>query len=353
MPDGIMAASVQLAQDIDPVEYCYQQGWTDGLPVVPPTPERVNAMISTVERDPGEVLGVFPPIGSEVTVEKVAINAVMAGCLPEYLPVVVTAVQCMARRQRSLEGMLTTIHGDSPLLIVNGPLVKELDFNAGANLFGPGWRANATVGRAIALIVRNIAIGPPGQFDVATHSQPGKFTSCIAEFEDVSPWPSLHVDRGFDASDSTVTLIGSQGPHHVTDLVSTTARGLLNTIADSMAIMGTYNIYWGGEVVVVLSPTHAHVIAGGGWSKDDVKYHLWETARKPIGKLKQGGCYKFRGFTGWPRWVDTEDDETLVPVVHRPEDILVMVAGGEVGSYSSVIFCIGLRSVTLKIPTTS
>ena len=168
-------------------------------------------------------------------------------------------VQCMARRERSLEGMLTTIHGDSPLLIVNGPVAKDLDFNAGANLFGPGWRANATVGRAIALVVRNIAIGPPGQFDVATHSQPSKFTTCIAEFEDVSPWPPLHVDRGFDAGDSTVTLIGSHGPHHVTDLVSTTARGILNTIADSMAIMGTYNIYWDGEVGVVLSPTHARL----------------------------------------------------------------------------------------------
>ncbi len=350
MPDGISASTVQLGQEIDPVEYCHEQGWTDGLPVVPPTPERVRAMVSAAGRDGQEVLGVLPPIGSEVTVEKVAINAVLAGCLPEYFPVVLTAIECLTRRERSVAGMLTTIHGDAPLMIVNGPARNTLNFNAGANTFGPGWRANTTVGRAVALTMRNVAIGPPGQFDQATQTNPGKLTFCIAEFEEVSPWLPLHVERGYDAQDSTVTVMAAQGPHHITDLVSTTGKGVLNTLADGMAIMGTYNIYWGGEVLVVLSPTHARIIGGDGWSKDEVKYHLWEKARKPMGQLKQGGCYNFSGLISWPKWVDVDDDDFLVPVAFRPEDILVMVAGGEVGSYSSIIFSTGLRSITGRVP---
>ena len=224
MPEGIPASAVQLGQEIDPVEYCHEQGWTDGLPVVPPTPERVRAMVSAANRDGQEVLGVLPPIGSEVTVEKVAINAVLAGCLPEYFPVVLTAIECLTRRERSVAGMLTTIHGDAPLMIVNGPVRNTLNFNAGANTFGPGWRANTTVGRAVALTMRNVAIGPPGQFDQATQTNPGKLTFCIAEFEEVSPWLPLHVERGYDAQDSTVTVMAAQGPHHITDLVSTTGK---------------------------------------------------------------------------------------------------------------------------------
>ena len=343
------ATAVHLSGEVDPVEYCHQQGWTDGLPVVPPTPERVQTMLSTTERGAQDVLGVFPPIGSEVTAEKVAINAVMAGCLPEYFPVVLTAVECLAEREESVGTLLTTIHGDAPLIIVNGPVTERLGFNAGANTFGPGWRSNATVGRALALVMRNFAIGPPGEFDVATQTHPGKFTACIAEFEGASPWPPLHVERGHDARDSTVTVVGALGPVQVTDIVSTTAKGVLTTIADCMAIMGTYNIYMGGEVLLVMCPTHARIVAGEGWSKEDIKYYLWEKARKPIGALKNRGCFNLGGVLSWPHWVDVEDDNTLVPVVFRPQDITVMVAGGEVGSYSSVVFCYGFRGTTRKV----
>ncbi len=343
-----MAASEsRLGQEVDPQEYCHEQGWTDGLPVVPPTPERVETMLSTVERGRHEVVGVFPPISSATaTVEKVAINAVMAGCRPEYFPVVLTAVEGLAQRERSISGLL----GEAPFLIVNGPAVKQLDFNAGVNTFGPGWRANATVGRAVALFMRNVVVGPPGQFDMATQTHPGKYTSCIAEFEEASPWPPLHVERGFDAQDSAVTVVTAEGPHHISDIVSTTPRGVLGTLADGMSIMGTYNIYTGDEIIIVLSPTHARVLAGEGWSKDDAKYFLWEKARKPLGKLKQGGSYKFSGVTSWPKWVDTEDDDFLVPATFEPQDIVVMVAGAEVGGYSSIVFCSGMRSITRRVP---
>lgn len=187
MPKSKLASAVELSPGVDPIEYCHQHGWTDGLPVIPPTPERVEAMLSSVGRNSDGVLGILPPVGSEVTVEKVAINAVMAGCLPEYFPVVLTAVGCLTEKEESVAGMLTTIHGDAPLLIINGPVIKTLGFNNGANTFGPGWRANTTVGRAVALTMRNVAIGPPGQFDQATQTHPGKLTFCIAEFQHVSP----------------------------------------------------------------------------------------------------------------------------------------------------------------------
>ena len=350
MPTGRAASALNVDPGIDPVEYCHQQGWTDGLPVVPPTRERVEAMMDTMARGAHEVVAVLPPIDVDVTVEKLAINAVMAGCLPEYFPVVVTAIECLAQRRAGLTGMLTTIHGDSPMVIVNGPVVRKLGFNAGSNTFGPGWRANATVGRAVALVMRNLAVGPPGQLDVATQTSPGKFGCCIAEFEEVSPWVPLHVERGFNIEDSTLTAVGALAPHHVTDMVSTTGKGVLTTLADAMAIIGTYNIYMGGEVLIVMCPTHARVLADEGWSKDDVKYYLWENARKPLWKLKQGGNYGWGGGPNWPKWIDTEDDSSSVPVVFKSEDIIIMVAGGEVGGYSSVVFCFAVQSITLKIP---
>ncbi len=351
MSTGRDASVARVSPDLDPLEYCYQQVWTDGLPVVPPTPERVKTMLSTVERDPLEVLGVFLPVAAEITVEKVAINAVLAGCLPEYFPVVVTAVECMAEREGSSGGLLTTIHGDTPLLIINGPVIKQLNFNAGANTFGPGWRANATVGRAIALLMRNLAAGEPGHFDMATHTHPGKYTYCIAEFEEVSPWPPYHVELGFHAEESTVTVVGALGPRHVVDMVSSTANGVLTTLADTMAVIGTYNMYRGGEVLVVLSPTHARIVAGDGWSKEDLKYFLFEKARRPLGELRDLGYYNIGGALFWPKWIDAERDDTLVPVALRPQDIRVVIAGGEVGGYSSVVFCFGMRATTRAIPS--
>ena len=345
MTTGTAASTTRLSWEADPIEHCYEQGWTDGLPVVPPTGDRVNAMLSAVDREPREVLGVLLPIGGEVTVEKAAINAVMAGCRPEYFPVVVTAVECIAQRERSISGLL----GEAPLLIVNGPAVKKLNFNPGIGVFGPGCRANATVGRAVSLIMRNLASGPPGQFDMATQTHPGKLSSCIAEFEDASPWAPLHVERGHNADDSALTVVGALGPHQMADLVSTTAKDLMTTLADGMSIMGTYNIYWGGEVLVVMCPTHARLLAGEGWSKEDAKYYLWENARKPVGKLKRGGCYRFGGVMGWPKWIDTQDDNSMVPAAFRPQDIIIMVAGGEVGSYSSIVFCSGMRSITRTV----
>ena len=351
MKTGTDASVVQVSPDVDPLEYCYEQGWTDGLPVVPPTPERVKAMLAMVERAPAEVLGVFLPVGAEITVEKVAINAVLAGCLPEYFPVVLTAVECMAEREGSMGGLLTTIHGDTPLMVLNGPVVKTLDFNAGNNTFGPGWRANATVGRAIALLMRNVAAGEPGGFDMATQTHPGKYTYCIAEFEEASPWPPYHVEQGFAAEQSVVTVVGALGPRHVVDMASTAAKGVLTTLADAIAVIGTYNTYRGGEILMVLSPTHARIIGGDGWSREDVKYFVFDKARRRLGELREIGYYNIGGTMYWPPWIDTEDDDTLVPIVLRPQDVKIIVAGGEVGGYSSIVFCFGMPATTRPIPS--
>jgi hypothetical protein len=351
MKIGANASVMRLSEQDDALEYCYQQGWTDGLPVVPPTPERVQVVLDTVRRKPTEVLGAFMPVGAEITVEKVAINAVLAGCLPEYFPTVLTAVECMADQEGSMGGLLTTIHGDTPLIVINGPIIRSLGFNAGVNTFGPGWRANATVGRAIALLMRNVAAGEPGNFDMATQTHPGKFTYCIAEFEDASPWLPYHVDRGFSEKESAVTVVGAHGPRHVVDMASVSAHGVLTTLSDAIAVVGTYNAYRGGEVFLVLSPTHARIIAGDGWTKEDVKYFIFNKARRRLGELKGIGYYNIGGETYWPRWIDTSDDETLVPIVLKPEDVRILVAGGEVGGYSSIIFCFGMPATTRIVPT--
>lgn len=344
------ASQCKLPRGVDPEGFCHDQGWTDGLPVVAPTPARVKGMLATVERDPQELLGVFLPLRGQVTVEKIAANAVLAGCLPEHFPVVLTAISCLAAQEDRLGIFLTTIHGDSPLVIINGPVVKESSFNAGSNVFGPGYRANATVGRAISLALRNIALGPPGKYDEVTFAHPGKYSYCIAEYEGASPWAPFHVDRGFKETESTVTVVGAQAPLNVADMVSTNPDSLLTTIADAMAIRGSYNAYFGGETLVVLSPTHARILADGGLSKADVQQALFERARRPLKDLRGGGSFDFGNVLRWPDWVDTSDDEFMVPIAHRPEDVLILVAGGRIGSYSCVVFCFhGFPSITLPI----
>ena len=315
--------------------FCERQ-WCDGLPIVPPTPERVEAMLAAAEGEPSESLGPMPPLWREATLEKLAINSVMAGCLPEYFPVIVAAVEATLDPAFNLYGVQATTHPVAPLLIVSGPYATAIGMHAGAGCFGPGFRANATIGRAIRLILLNIGGAWPGCHDMATQGSPAKFSYAIAENEAANPWEPLHVELGYGSEASVVTVFGGEGPHNVNDHVSTGASGILHTVADTAATLGS-NVKWylsQSQLLIVLGPEHAATIARDGFSKADVKSFLFEQARLPLRTLKLGGMW---GVQDWPRWMlSVTDPEARLPVVQAPEEIFVIVAGGA-GKHSAVV----------------
>jgi len=319
-------------------EFCERQ-WCDGLPIVPPTADRVRAMRGGTAGD--RVLGVMPPLWRVATLEKLAINAVMAGCEPAAFPLVVAAVEAMLDPSFNLYGVQATTHSVAPLLIVHGPIAAELGVHSGSGCFGPGFRANATIGRAIRLILLNVGGGWPGRHDMATQGSPAKFSYCIAERAD-SPWGALR-------EDSAVTVFGGEPPHNVNDHVSTTAGGILATVADTAVSLGS-NVGWyfsQSQLLIVLGPEHARTIADDGLSRADVQRFVFEHARLPLRTLKLGGMW---GIHDWPRWMHAiTDDDALVPQVPSPEDVFVIVAGGP-GKHSSVVpNCTFSRAVTRPI----
>ena len=323
--------------------------WCDGLPIVPPTVERVRAMLAGAAADPGESLGLMPPLWRECTLEKAAINAVMAGCEPAYFPVIVAGLQAILDPAFNLYGVQATTHPVAPLLIVNGPAARTIGLHGGAGCFGPGFRPNATIGRAIRLVLMNVGGAWPGRHDMATQGSPAKFSFAIAENEEASPWPPLHVALGFAAGESVVTAFGGEAPHNVNDHVSTTAAGILNNVADVAATLGS-NVGWyfsQSQLLVVLGPEHAATVAADGFARADVLRFVFEHARLPLGRLKLGGMW---GIHDWPLWMQkVTDDASLLPLVPTPEDVLVIVAGGA-GKHSSVVpNCTFSRAVSRPI----
>ncbi len=341
--------SVHIDDTIDAIELYYAAGWTDGLPIVPPTRAKVQAMVERSGRAAHEVIAELPPQGGKATVERIATNAVMAGCLPEYMPVILTALEAMLETRFNLRGVLCSTHVSTPLLILNGPIVQALQVNSGHNVFGPGWRANATIGRAVQLTLVNIGGATPGVLDKATFGHPGKYTYCMAENEAANPWEPLHVERGLQPNDSTVTVYPAEAPHNINNHGSHNARDLLTVVADCLAILGGNHMYLGGECFLVFSPEHAATIAASGWRKQDVRAFLYERARQPLRLLRVGGMYGTDTQRNlWPRWIDHDDPEFLVPPVRRAEDISIVVAGGA-GKHSVFLPGWGSRSVTRKI----
>ncbi len=326
--------TLTLAEEDVYAEFCKRE-WCDGLPFVPPTPERVRAMLAGARRKPEESLGVMPPLWRDCTLEKVAVNAVMAGCEPAYFPVVVAAVQCMLDPAFNLYGVQATTHPVAPLVIVSGPYAQTISMHSGSGLFGPGFRPNATIGRAIRLILMNVGGGWPGRGDMATQGSPAKFSYAIAERDD-SPWEPLHVALGFRADQSVVTVFGGEPPHNVNDHVSTPAPGILNTVADVATSLGT-NVGWylsQSQLLVVLGPEHAATIAADGFSRADVQRYVYETARMPLGHMKLGGMW---GMHDWPQWMlKVTDDSARLPRVPTADDVYVMVGGGS-GKHSCVV----------------
>jgi hypothetical protein len=311
----------------DPVEFCFQQGWTDGLPVVPPTADRVSAMLEAARLPPGKQIAFVEHRSVAITAEKVAINAVMAGCKPEYLPVVVAAVEGIGDPRWSYHGPGTSTGGAGVLMIVNGPIARELDINAGDNLFGPGWRANLTIGRAVRLVMRNVCGSLPGLLDRGTLGHPGKLSYVIAENEADSPWTPLHVERGFRPEQSTVTVIASEAPHQFYNQLSPTAEGVLTTLADSMRISGT--VMGQSTYAVILAGEHMRTIAGSGWGKKEIRQFLFDHTRNSHAHLKR--TQRMAGAA------QPADETTMRPLVASPDDILVVAAGGRAGAFSAFV----------------
>lgn len=315
----------------------FQDAWMDGLPVVPPTEERVEKMLQFIKRDPLEVIGVIPPQMGVATVEKVAIHMVMAGCKPEYATVVFAALKTLLKPSFNLNGVQATTHNCAPLLVTSGSITKELDIHSGSNVFGSGFRSNATIGRAIRLILFHLGGAIPGELDNSTFGHPGKYSFCIGENDEANPWTSLHQDYGFSKEDSAVTLFACEAPHSVNDHINHSAKGVLTSVADTMATLGNNNLHCHGDVMVVIGPEHAKTIAKDDWTKQDIKEFLYENARVPMSFAKLGGMYSEENAEAfWPKWLQEADDDTNVPLVRSPERIAVTVAGG-LGRFSMVL----------------
>ena len=342
----VVSEKIQVADSIDTVNNLfYERGWTDGLPIIPPTEERVREMLAATGRNSQEVIATLPPRSAPATVEKIAINSVMAGCLPEYMPVLIAAVEAMAEEKFNLLGVQATTHPCSPLIIVNGPIAQKLKINGQGNAFGPGARANATIGRAIRLILLNIGGGIPIQVDKATHGQPSKYTYCAAENEEEHPWQPLHVERGFKPEDNTVTVFAAEGPHNINDHDSITGKGILMTAAATMATAGNNNLtLLKGEPILILGPEHASNVAQDGFSKEQVKDFIFEHARLPLNMLSEENI---QGRRDTPEAFGEFVDSELIPVGRR-EDIVILVLGG-VGKHSCFVPTFGISYSVTKL----
>ncbi len=293
MPTQLASKRHHVPDTVDLVEFCFQQGWSDGLPVVPPTVDRVQTMLEAAGLDAKQEIGFITHRSVSITAEKVAINAVMAGCKPEYMPVVVAAI----------EG------------------------NAGDNLFGPGWRSNLAIGRALRLVMRNVCGSLPGLLDRGTLGHPGKLSYVIAENEAESPWTPLHVERGFRPEQSAVTIMAANGPSQFYNQLSNTAEGVLTTLADNMRISG--GVMGQPNYAVILAGEHMRTIAASGWGKGEIRKFRWGHTQNSHAHLKRTQLM--------PGAVQAGDETKMRPLVDKPEHFLVVAAGGRAGAFSAYV----------------
>jgi hypothetical protein len=340
-------ASVEAEDDFEKINKLYlERGWGDGLPIVPPTAKRVEQMLAYCDRPWNEPIAKVAPRYGEATPLRLAANAVMAGCRPEYFPLLMLAIEAMCEEPFNLYGVQATTHLCAPLVIVNGPVAKELGINSGHNAFGPGTQSNATIGRAIRLALVNIGGAIPTQGDMSTFGAPSKYTYLVAENEAASPWEPLHVERGFAAEASTVTVVGAECPHNVNDHESITAEGILTTIAGTMGITGSNDVYYAAQPVVVMGPEHAKTVAVGGYTKADAKRFLQEHANLPLGKFSKENIERRFRVTFKEKYA-TAGPDALVPMVQRAEDIIIAVIGGA-GKHSAYIPTFGATKAVTR-----
>lgn len=324
--------------DADPIEALFARGVTDGLPGVPPTAERVAAAVAASGRAPDELVAEMPPRFGRATVQKIAINAVMAGCRPQYMPVVLAAVEAICDERFCLLGVSGTTDAVAPLVIVNGPIRGTLEINSGAGVFGPGWRANATIGRAVRLCWVNIGGAQPGVISMSTFGGPGRYTYCIGENEEASPWEPLHVEHGFAASDSTVGAMAAEAPQIVADTRSRSAPDLLETIVRSMEVVAHHKAMGLGDTALVFSPEHVKTLAADGWSKLQVRDFLWTRLQKPVHALLPGPDggegLSDEALAAFPEGARSAK---LVPKFQSPESLKLLVAGGAAGRFTAIV----------------
>jgi hypothetical protein len=325
VPDDLVAA----------IDYCYEQGWTDGLPVIPPVLDRVHAMLVHEGRPPEAVIATHPATGLQLSVHAAAVNAVMAGCLPEYFPVLVAAFEAMDKPGFNFHGSTASTGGSAPLLIVSGRYADDIGMNADVNLFGPGNRANATIGRATRLILRNVFQMIPGISDKSTQGNPGKYSFCIAERARGNPWPLLCQEQDYPDGVSSVTVFAGGGFCNVENHGGNTPEQILGSIADAMANDGCITL---GQSVVILAPEHMRILGGAGWTRQDAQRFLFSNAKRTVEEMKAVGKYR-----------DVEYDKqhgldahplSEAGYMHRgltPDDVLITMGGGDAGGHSCFI----------------
>jgi len=333
-PRGARASRVVLAEDADPYEYC-QRAFADPLPVVPPTVERVERLLRAAALDPQEVIGRIPPCYGEATVEKIAANAVMAGCAPEMMRVLIPLVRAVCDERFNAHGVQATTHFAAPLIVVSGPVRAELGFASGQNVFSNVARANSTLGRALQLILLNLGGARPDGIDMSTLGNPGKFSYCIAENEEESPWEPLHVERGFQREQSAVTLFAAEPPRGVSEHSARSGRGVLRTITRALATVFSYRVCMGWEAMVILCPEHARTLERDGVSKQEAREFLFAYTGIPVryyqGEPGEGlqNAHQYREII--------IDGQPCFQKFRGPEAIQLVVAGGRAGKFSAVL----------------
>jgi hypothetical protein len=311
------------------IEAYFERGWTDGLPVVPPTEASVAAMLAGAGLTGDEVFGEIPGRNTVVVADKVAVNAVLAGCRPEYFPVVVAAVKGLCRPEFAYHGPASSTGGSAIVVIVNGPVAARLGIKSGNNLFGQGVRANATIGRAVRLTMMNVMQTQPGLFDRATLGNPGKYSFCFAENEEESPWEPLHVLRGFHREQSAVTVYASNSLYQVYNQLAATPEPLLRCFVDALVNLGVPNVKGFNQALLVFAGEHTEVLAKAGWTKREIAAHVVAHARRPLADFKRAARL--------PGEPTPADETTPRALFERPEDILIVSAGGRAGSWSAAL----------------
>ena len=349
--DMLAARLVEVSPLEDPMEVCFERGWSDGLPVIPPTDEQIIRMLTGTDRDPQEVVGLIPPNLIECTVEKVAINAVMAGCKPEYMPVVLAAVETALHPDFSMHGLLCTTYFSGPVVIVNGPITTRIGMNSGLNALGQGNRANLTIGRTLQLIIRNVGGGLPGEIDRSALGNPGKLSFCFAEDESDPEWEPLSVWRGFEPGASTVTLFHGDGVQPFMDHGSRTPEELCRSFATSLNVVGHSKVVQGPNAILVLTPEHYAIFRDAGWDRRRVLEGLHAATTRP-------GKDLIKGAHGLSEGIDPSRAGEMVPKFWEDHGLLVVRAGGDAGLFSAIIsgwiagrFHDDVRPVTMEIKT--
>jgi len=325
----LKARSIELAEAEDIMEACYDRGWSDGLPVVPPTPLRVMRMIQGCERGPDEIIGKVPPDNVPCSIEKIAINAVMAGCKPEYFPVVIASVEAALQDRFCMHGLLCTTYFSSPVMVVSGPICKQIGMNSGINALGQGNRANATIGRALQLLIRNVGGGVPGGIDRAAMGNPGKYSYCFAEDESDENWKSLAMDRGFERKDSVVSLFAGDGLQPILDQQSRTPQSLAKSMAMSLRSVAHTKLFGLADAILVVCSEHRRVLREGGWDKDDLRKALYEELMTPGAEIIRGANDIAEGMP--------EKLKDKILNKFREDGLHIVTTGGTAGMFSAII----------------